>query len=199
MIDLHECQLGAGTWLITLTDEGPVDVDWGMSLYSDERFHARQDAVTDGIVWLEPVGETERMLVTVPHNDYYCLAVWKTHVSEYFKPGSYRLWAAQGVSGVEDEIPVPQATRITAATPNPFNPQTTIAFEMKQDGPCHLALYDLQGRLVRTLVAEHRAAGPGEAVWDGLDDQGSRAASGVYLARLRAAGTTDLLKVTLVK
>ena len=60
-------------------------------------------------------------------------------------------------------------------------------------------IVDLQGRLVRSLVAEHRPAGPNSAAWNGLDDRGRRAASGVYLARLRAGAEMDLLKVTLVK
>jgi len=125
--------------------------------------------------------------------------VWKVDAGELDKDGSYSLWVAEGVSGVEDDVPVPAATRIVMASPNPFNPMTTIAFELDQDGPCNVAVYDLQGGLVRTLVAGERSAGPGEAIWDGLNDHGSRVASGIYLVRLRAAGTTDLLKVTLVK
>jgi flagellar hook assembly protein FlgD len=62
-----------------------------------------------------------------------------------------------------------------------------------------VAIYDLQGRRVRTLFDEERPAGPAEAEWDGLDDRGSRAASGVYLVRLQTAGKGDYLKVTLVK
>ena len=151
-------------------------------------------------VWQEADGVTERMVGDVPAGTSCCLAVWKVDAGEIAKEGSYSLWVAAGVSGVEDPVgALPKVTGITGATPNPFNPQTTIEFELAQDGPCELALYDLQGRLVRTLIAEHRQAGPNAAIWNGLDDRGRRAASGVYLARLRAGVETDLLKVTLVK
>ncbi|MCP4574059.1 MAG: hypothetical protein GY838_16995 [bacterium] len=198
MLNLHEFLLDPGPHLITLKDNG-TGVDWGMSFYQGAEYFGKDDALEGEITWLEPDGVTERMIVNVPVSGSACLAVWKTDAGELAKEGSYSLWVAEGVSGVEEEVPAIEATRIVAASPNPFNPTTTISFEMEQDGPCHLALYDLQGRLVRTLVMEDRRAGPGEAVWDGLDAQGSRAASGVYLARLRAAGVADLMKVTLVK
>ena len=145
-------------------------------------------------------GESERMVVNLRAGTSCCLAVWKVDTGEIAKEGSYSLWVAEGVSGVEDPlVTLPEVSAITGATPNPFNPQTTIAFDLAQDGPCELALYDLQGRRVRTLIAEYRQAGPNAAIWNGLDDRGRRAASGVYLARLRAGTETDLLKVTLVK
>ncbi len=198
MLNLHEYVLDPGPWLITLTDND-TDVDWGMSLHPDGTYHGKADVVDGAITWQEGDGVTERMHVNVPSGSTFCLAVWKTDAGELAKAGSYSLWLASGVSGVDDPLPMPQATRLVSAAPNPFNPQTTIAFEMERDGACHLALYDVQGRLVRTLIAEDRRAGADEVVWDGLDDRGSRVASGMYLVRLRAAGTADLLKVTLVK
>jgi hypothetical protein len=200
MIGLHEYQLSAGTWLITLTDEG-TSVDWGMSLYNaGGHFQSKSDAVTDGIAWQEGEGGAERMLVTVPARSYYCLAVWKTDVDQLPKNGSYSLWLAYGVTGVDEpEVALPTASRIVGAAPNPFNPRTTIAYELAAAGPCELAIFDLQGRHVRTLVDAERSAGPGETVWDGLDDAGRGVAGGVYLARLRADGIQDLIKVTLVK
>jgi len=198
MLNLHDFLLDPGPHLFTLTDNG-TGVDWGMSLYQGGEYFGKADALADAMVWEAGDGMTERMVVNVPVGGSCCLAVWKTDTGELAKEGSYSLWVAAGVSAVDDAPPLLPATRIVAAAPNPFNPMTTIAFELEQDGPCQLALYDLQGRLVRTLVAEERTAGPGEAIWDGLDDHGSRVASGVYLARLRAAGTADLLKVTLVK
>ena len=199
MLNLHEFLLDPGHHLFTLKDNG-TGVDWGMSLYQDGEYHGKADVVDGAMVWQEGDGMTERMVVDVPAGTSCCLAVWKVDAGEIAKEGSYSLWVAAGVSGVEDPVvALPKVTGITGATPNPFNPQTTIEFELAQDGPCELALYDLQGRLVRTLIAEHRQAGPNAAIWNGLDDRGRRAASGVYLARLRAGVETDLLKVTLVK
>jgi flagellar hook assembly protein FlgD len=62
-----------------------------------------------------------------------------------------------------------------------------------------LAIYDLAGRLVRTLVAGPLAAGEHEAVWDGCDDAGRAQASGSYLARLDADGGVRTVRMALVR
>ncbi len=200
MLDLHEFLLEAGDWLITLSDEG-TGVDWGLSLYFDGMYHGKADVLDDAIAGEAGDGANESFHVNVPAGTSACLAVWKTDVGELAKDGSYRLWLAQGVSGVDDEVPValPVSTRIVSAVPNPFNPQTVIAFETVAAGPCRVTLHDMQGRLVRTLVAADLPGGRHERTWDGLDESGRRASSGVYVARLEAGTTQDLLKVTLVK
>jgi FlgD Ig-like domain/CARDB len=199
MLNLHEYLVEEGPMLITLSDNDS-GVDWGISLYQDGMYHGKNDVLPDAMAWQEGPGESEHLLVNLPAGSTFCLAVWKTDTGELAKDGSYSLWFAPGVSGVEDMPAVlPSATRIVSAAPNPFNPRTKIAFELERDGHCHLALYDLEGRLVRTLISEDRRAGADEVEWDGMDNHGARAASGVYLARLQAADTADLLKVTLMK
>jgi len=83
--------------------------------------------------------------------------------------------------------------------PNPFNPSTTIAFALAQDGPARLAVYDLSGRLVRTLVDGPLARGAHTATWDGRDDAGRGVASGIYVYRLRAGGRDEARRMALLK
>jgi len=71
--------------------------------------------------------------------------------------------------------------------PNPFNPATTIAFELAADGEAKLEVFDASGRLVRVLLDATTARGRHEVVWDGLDERGMEVPSGVYLYRLTAA------------
>lgn len=92
-----------------------------------------------------------------------------------------------------------RATAITAAYPNPFNPSTTVAFTLAAAGRAELALYDAAGRRVRTLAGGDLVAGEHVAVWDGQTESGSRAPSGVYFARLTAAGASSVQKLVLVK
>jgi PKD repeat protein len=95
---------------------------------------------------------------------------------------------------------VASLTRLYGAAPNPFNPRTTIAFDLASGGRTRLAIYDLAGRLVRVLVDQPLGPGPHEFVWDGTDHGGRRVASGVYLYALRPEGTEPLVrKMTLVK
>lgn len=83
--------------------------------------------------------------------------------------------------------------------PNPFNPSTTLAFALPATGRARVAVFDLGGRLVRTLVDASLEAGPHQAVWDGRDDAGRVVGAGTYLARLEAAGTASTTRLTLVK
>lgn len=82
----------------------------------------------------------------------------------------------------------PSAPRLAAPAPNPFNPQTTIAFDLPESGAADLSVYDLHGRLVRRLHRGPLPAGPHTRTWNGRDDDGRRVAGGPYLVRLDAAG-----------
>jgi len=83
--------------------------------------------------------------------------------------------------------------------PNPFNPNTTIHYSLPADAHADLRLYDVQGRLVRTLVTGLRPAGLNEARWDGCDNSGRAVASGTYFARLQAGGQHSVKSLVLVR
>jgi len=68
--------------------------------------------------------------------------------------------------------------------PNPFNPRTVIEFSVTRAQKVSLAVYDVRGRLVRTLVSGRLAAGDHSVTWQGHDDRGDGVASGTYLCRL---------------
>ncbi|MHB8079996.1 MAG: M6 family metalloprotease domain-containing protein [Candidatus Krumholzibacteriia bacterium] len=83
--------------------------------------------------------------------------------------------------------------------PNPFNPATTIRFYNPVPGPVEVAVLDLVGRRVRTLLSEVRPAGAGAIRWDGRDQRGAACASGVYHVQATAGGTRAWVMVTLVR
>ncbi|MCK5407328.1 MAG: T9SS type A sorting domain-containing protein, partial [Candidatus Krumholzibacteria bacterium] len=84
--------------------------------------------------------------------------------------------------------------------PNPFNPSTTIGFTVAQSGHVTLKIYDVAGRLVRTLVDERRRPGTVySSKWDGRNDSGERVASGVYFYKLVAGNFTQVRKLVLLK
>jgi hypothetical protein len=87
-----------------------------------------------------------------------------------------------------------------AGAPNPFNPSTTIRFEVPlQGGRITLAVFDVRGRLVRTLENGFVAGGGREARWDGKDSSGRNVPSGVYFCRLSAAGVSQTRKLMLLR
>jgi flagellar hook assembly protein FlgD len=84
--------------------------------------------------------------------------------------------------------------------PNPFNPQTTIRYELPTAGPARLAVHDVAGRLVRVLADDKsREAGRFEAVWDGRNGSGVESATGVYFCRLQAGEPVLVRKMTLIR
>jgi hypothetical protein len=100
------------------------------------------------------------------------------------------------VVGVPGNLPLPGlVTHLSAASPNPFTPSTTIRFRMPTEGSAGILVYDVSGRLIRTLVDSYFPAGEHEAVWNGQDDAGNRVASGVYLYQLRAGSIVETKRV----
>ena len=80
--------------------------------------------------------------------------------------------------------PEPERLRLQAA-PNPFNPSTTIRYAIELPGLVKISVFDVAGRHVRTLVSRrHLSAGTHTVTWNGTDDAGRAAASGVYIVRL---------------
>jgi hypothetical protein len=102
-----------------------------------------------------------------------------------------------GATAVGDDTPSQFVLRPNY--PNPFNPSTNIRFEVATNSHVTLRVYDVSGALVRTLVDETKDAGSHVVEWDGRNDQGSPASSGVYFYRLTAPGFSDVRKMTLVK
>ncbi len=83
--------------------------------------------------------------------------------------------------------------------PNPFNPSTAIGFSLPAAGDVSLLVFDVSGRLLRTLAHGRHAAGTHAVSWDGRDDRGQAVPSGLYLYRLSANGTTTTRRMTLLK
>lgn len=199
MLHLYEMRLAAGPMLVRVDDLG-APVDWGISLYTrSDPYQAKSDAMPDGIAWQAAAGGAETILVDVPTVGYYCLAVWKARAGGLNTNGEYSLWFTPGATAAPPHTPTPVATRFVSAAPNPFNPLTTFHFDLRSPDRCTVELYDLQGRLVRRLLATTLPAGRHAAAWNGLDESGRAVASGVYVARLRTAEAEDHCKVVLAR
>ncbi|MBM4129956.1 T9SS type A sorting domain-containing protein [bacterium] len=105
----------------------------------------------------------------------------------------------EGIDPYSGTGDLPAMTRLAGAYPNPFNPSTSVRFELARAGHARLRVYDLAGRLVRELVDAPLAAGPQAVTWDGRDRNDEPVPSGVYLLRLSADGGEHSLKAALVK
>jgi hypothetical protein len=104
------------------------------------------------------------------------------------------------LSGVGDDEGMPGGRHLSKNFPNPFNPQTTIAFDLPEEMPVRLCVYAVDGRLVDVLLSDDLARqGRNEVVWRGRDRAGRRIASGTYFYRLQAGDEVETRRMTLLK
>jgi hypothetical protein len=83
--------------------------------------------------------------------------------------------------------------------PNPFNPMTTIAYSLAKDSDVSLAIFDVRGARVKTLVTGREEAGVHRIPWDGTNDRGVQVSSGVYFYRIIAGTFRDTKKMVLLR
>ena len=104
-------------------------------------------------------------------------------------------------TGVEGEPPTALRPRVMLmpASPNPAAGRTVISYQLAAPGRVNLGVYDVAGRLVRTLENGPREAGRQSVIWDGRDNAGRTAANGVYFYRLTAGDYTATRKLTIVR
>ena len=108
--------------------------------------------------------------------------------------------ANQTSTSIDDFDEAPNAFRLHANYPNPFNPTTAISYDLQQNGNVHLAVYDVFGREIAELVNNTQASGTYSVNWNGQDASGQTVASGVYFYRLTLDGITSRSRVmTLLK
>jgi hypothetical protein len=100
--------------------------------------------------------------------------------------------------GDGDDIPS-HVYKLSQNYPNPFNPQTTIRFSLREKGPVTIRIYDVAGRLVKTLVDEVRDAGAYAEPWDGRNNRDGTVASGVYFYRMESKSFSRTRKMVLLR
>ncbi len=97
-------------------------------------------------------------------------------------------------------LALPTVTALRQNFPNPFNPETTLDFDLSSGEVVHLTIYDITGQVVRKLVdGEQMNAGTYSRVWDGRNKNGMKVGSGVYFFQMRAGDFVDKRKMTLLQ
>jgi hypothetical protein len=102
-------------------------------------------------------------------------------------------------TSIEDsDSPVP-VNDLENSFPNPFNPSTTISFSLAEKGQVSLQIFDVSGRLVKTLIQRELSAGEHSLRWDGTGRDGEEVTSGVYFCRMKAGGYTATRRLVLLR
>jgi len=102
-------------------------------------------------------------------------------------------------STYEVSFVTPQKTSLSDNYPNPFNPSTTIDYQLAEPGKVSIIVYDLKGAEVNSLVNQYQDATYHSVVWNGLNDKGQAVASGRYILKMNAPGYSETITMTLLK
>ncbi len=174
---------------------GSARIRWSHEGGGDAEF--RLEGERDGFSWLVPWQETapgqyaaEDRAAALSSAGSVRYRLWGRLPGETWQPLRDEQLAVAGLA---------LRTALLAAHPNPFNPNVTVPFTLGQAGRVRLAVYDVAGRQVRSLLDEESAAGPHALIWDGRDEAGRAAGSGVYFIRLQAAGVNESQKLVLLR
>jgi thermitase len=103
------------------------------------------------------------------------------------------------IEAAKESESTPHEFQLGQNYPNPFNPQTSIIYSLPEDGHVKLIVYNIAGQKVKTLVDDHQSSGHKTVQWDGKDENGDPAASGIYLYRIDAGEFSEVKKMMLVK
>jgi len=102
-----------------------------------------------------------------------------------------------GISENENNIPV--TYNLSQNFPNPFNPETTIKYQLPQASDVKITIYNTMGQKVKELVNKHTQAGYHNVVWDGKSNQGTQVSSGIYFYQINAGDFNKTMKLLLLK
>ncbi|MCH8957162.1 T9SS type A sorting domain-containing protein, partial [candidate division KSB1 bacterium] len=127
--------------------------------------------------------------IAIKDNYIYIVDGWDITI---FKEGS--------VTSVDDDLKaIPEQFSLAQNFPNPFNPSTTINYELKVPAIAHIRIYNTSGQLVITLVEEYKTPGKYSVVWNGRNDKGQKVSSGVYIYKSKFDDKLFSKKMVLLK
>jgi hypothetical protein len=176
-----------------------VDLDWDdapeedFEIYRVYRSTAGPDFVPSPADLITETAASDWTDTTTNPWGFYYKVSTVDHAGNEGPPGSVEVVTATSPRGE------PRRFALHDPAPNPFNPSTTLSFELGAQAHVRLSIFDLAGRMVDTLVDEVRGAGRHEVVWGGRDFHGRPVASGVYLCRIEAGAFVETRRLALLK
>lgn len=133
--------------------------------------------------------------ITASHDDYTQL----THENIAVIPGENTTLNFSLEPDSNADVVEIVATSLRANYPNPFNPETTIIYDLKEPAKVRLDVFNLRGQLVKTIVNDQQTSGRYQVVFTARDDRGNKLSSGLYFYRLRAGDYVKTRKMMLME
>jgi hypothetical protein len=203
VLDFYEAYIAAkdiGKTLWISLDVEAGDANLGLAMYDAAgTYYQRFDAIA--AMDAAGAGGDEHLAPwPITAAGWYGFAVHKSASGDVGKGAQYRLvFSFQNAVDAPETASLPTKLALAAPRPNPFQGRSQIAYDLPQDAPVRIAVFDLAGRNVVSLVDEVRPAGRHAVTWDGRDRAGDRVAAGIYFVRLESRDFRQVRKVTVIR
>ncbi|NQT63950.1 MAG: T9SS type A sorting domain-containing protein [Candidatus Marinimicrobia bacterium] len=138
--------------------------------------------------WQNSVSDTEGGIICVLDYNY---STYATQMGPDGNVGS--------ITSIVEPKRMPSTHILISAYPNPFNPSTTIEYDLPEHSDVSLIIYDVAGREVQTLVSTSQSPGSYKASWNGTNKNGQQVAGGMYFARLQAGEYSSVVKMVYLR
>lgn len=140
-----------------------------------------------GMIWSLTTSQEERLYLDADSGDFTI-----SSVDQLFLSRTSNL-------SLNDENSFPNTFTLHKNFPNPFNPMTTLSYELPKDSDVRLSIYDILGNEIITLINSHQHTGFKSILWDATDSNGNSVSAGVYLYRIHAGEFVQTRKLVLIK
>ena len=184
-----------GTWRTPIIMDAKTD---------DENYNAAIDGMIPCYVYpgdkIQVDGDMAKLHLFFLNDDSYGSSIQGEGANP--NPDNCRLeYAAIDINTVSHDNDLVSSTNMLQAVnyPNPFNPQTTIKYNVLQEGKVSIEIYNLAGQKVTTLLNANQKTGEHAVVWNGTDETGKTVASGIYLYKIKNGKYTSTKKMILMK
>ena len=140
--------------------------------------------------------------------------ITETLIYEFTDPGDFYIdalasdgeyevgqtWLVHVLEGViSDPVLIPKITKLQQNIPNPFNPETTIHYSLKDAGRVKIEIFNIKGEKIRTLVNEYKNIGHHSTIWNGMDNSGKTVANGMYFYSMISEKYHKIRKMLIIK
>jgi len=182
--------------LTAISDDNQVVLSWQIPVDNvvDEilGFMIYRNAVLLSTITSETLSYAD---ITVVEGETYTYGVSTVYINGVSMP----TYATPEPSSDTDETVVSTKSRLLGNYPNPFNPVTTISFELSTAGNVRIEIFNIRGQKIRTITDKNYSEGSHKALWNGDDDTGRSVASGIYFYQMQTDSIVSSKKMVLMK